>query len=109
MGSKYDQTYQKAHQKYREAVKSGSRPADGQSDKARAMNEVVAIEREAAREGINLSAAYRGDQVVVSHTEGDTKKSLQQEYVRKFDNEVETKIDGKEQTLRDWHRKRLGV
>jgi hypothetical protein len=107
MASKYDESYKKAHQRYRDTVKAGSKPAEGQSEKSKAMEEVVAIEREAAKQGINLEAVYRGDNVAVSHTVSDTKRSLQEAYVREFDGEMPVNVGGREQTLREYHKRRL--
>lgn len=106
--------YEKAHATYRELVKkanAGDRQAF--ADKAKAMGEIRAIERDAARAGTILSATYHGDKVVTQTRNTDTKRSLQEEYVRKFDGERTVMIaDGpgtepKEQTLQEFHRKRL--
>lgn len=107
--------YEIAHQKYRDAVKrydGGNGDPKARPDKAKAMQEIVAIEREAAKAGTILSAEYKGDKVVVRTDQTDSKRSLQEAYVRDFDNEVtcmlpDEKGQPKEQTLREYHRKRL--
>ena len=100
--------YQKAHTTYRTlAAKALEGDAQARKDKAKAMQEIVAIERQSAKQGVNLNAVYRGDKVEVETTASPTKRSLQEEYVRKFDGEKVVKIDGKEQTLREYHSKRL--
>ena len=107
--------YEKAHATYRalaKAAASGDKQAH--ADKAKAMNEIRNIEREAARAGTVLSATYApGDKVVVRSERTDGKRSLQEEYVRKFDPEVTVMLpdaaggEPKEQTLREFHTKRL--
>ena len=100
--------YEKAHAKYRELVKAaqnGDRQAH--ADKAKAMNEIRAIEREAARAGTILSATYNGDKITATSTSAPSKRSLQEEYVRKFDEDKTVTLNGKEQTLREYHSKRL--
>lgn len=107
--------YETAHAKYRElAKKAANGDKQAMTDKAKAMNDIRGIEREAARAGTILSAAYTaGDKVVVSSQQTDSKRSLQEEYVRKFDAEVTALLpekpggEPKEQTLRDFHRRRL--
>jgi hypothetical protein len=102
-------SYQKAQEKYRELAK---RAAGGdqtaKADKAKAMNDIRAIERESARAGTVLSAVYRGDKVVVEKEHTDSKRDLQGEYIRKFDPEKRVIINGKETTLPEFHKKRLG-
>jgi hypothetical protein len=100
--------YQKAHTTYRTlAVKSLEGDAQARKDKAKVMQEIVAIERQSAKDGVNLSAVYKGDRVTVESTNSPSKRSLQEEYVRNFDDEKLVKIDGKEQSLRAYHSKRL--
>lgn len=96
--------YKKAHERYRQAVAQQAKP-----ERAKIMNEIRQIERDSAREGKVLSATYKGDQVVVSVTDAPTKRSLQEEYVRKFDDKVKIPlIEGKDpQTLREYHSQRL--
>ncbi len=107
--------YIKAHQTYRALVKAaaGGDPV-AKADKARAMNDIRNIEREAARAGTILSATYApGDKVNVQTTQTHAKRSLQEEYVRKFDDKTTVMIadkpgsEPKEQTLQEFHRKRL--
>ena len=108
--------YETAHAKYLDAVKrynGGAGDPKARGDKAKAMQEVIAIEREAAKAGTILSATYRGDKVVVDTKHTESKRSLQEEYVRSFDGEVTVQLadsaggEPKEQTLREFHRKRL--
>lgn len=107
--------YIKAHQKYRALVKAAAGgDAVARADKSKAMNEIRAIEREAARAGTILSATYApGDKVDVQTRQTDSKRSLQEEYVRKFDGDTVVSVperpgqEAKEQTLREFHRKRL--
>lgn len=103
--------YQKAHEKYRALAKAAMGKdvaADAAKiDKAKAMNEIRNIERQSARDGKVLNAVYKGDQVIVETTDAPTKRSLQEEYVRKFDDNKRVVIDGKEQSLREFHSKRL--
>lgn len=105
--------YEKAHAAYREAAKAA---ADGDK-KAKAakvgiINDIRRIEREAARAGTILSAVYKTDKIETSEVKTESKRSLQEEYVRKFkpkDGSPPPKvmINGKETTLVDHHRKRL--
>jgi hypothetical protein len=100
--------YQKAYEKYRTLAKAAS-GGDKQAfaDKAKAMQDIRNIERDSARNGKVLNAVYKGDQVVVETTDAPTKRSLQEEYIRKFDKEKRVLIDGKEQSLQEYHSKRL--
>lgn len=106
--------YETAHKKYRDLVKAAAAgDATAKNDKAKAMNEIRNIEREAARAGTILSAVYRGEKVETRAEQASSKRSLQEEYVRKFDEKVTVSIpdkageEPKEQTLREFHRKRL--
>jgi CTP-dependent riboflavin kinase len=106
--------YEKAHATYR-ALAKAAQGGDKQAfaDKAKAMNDIRAIERDAARAGTVLSATYNGDRIVTQSRSTESKRSLQEEYTRKFDGEVTVMLpdkpggEPKEQTLRDFHRKRL--
>ncbi len=100
--------YEIAHTKYRAlAVKALEGDPVAKKDKSKVMLEIVGIEREAARDGTILNAVYRGDKVVVESQNVPSKKSLQEEYIRKFDGEKTVTINGKEQTLQQYHSKRL--
>lgn len=109
--------YEKAHAKYRELAKAATGgDAQAHKDKAKAMQEIRAIEREAARAGTVLNAKYQGDKLVVKTEQADSRRSLQEEYVRKFDDKkkVMLPVDPREpegerraQTLREFHRRRL--
>jgi hypothetical protein len=64
------------------------------------------------RNGQNPTVTYRGDEVEVKIAKTPTKRSLQESYVRDFDNKMLVKIgprgsDPKEQTLRQYHAKRV--
>lgn len=113
--------YLKAQERYQALAKAAAN-GDQQAfkDKAKAMNEIRGIEREAARAGTVLSARRVGDKIVVDQQEGRSKRSQQEEYIDKFDGEVTAmlpdlssgggdpkKRELKEQTLREYHRKRL--
>lgn len=100
--------YEKAHLSYRElAKKAAGGDSQAKSAKAKVMEEIRGMEREAARAGTTLTAVYQGEKVKVSAEHGDSKRSLQQEYVRKFDGEKKVNVGGKEQTLQQYHRGRL--
>lgn len=77
------------------------------------MNEIRSIERDAARDGTVLSAVYRPDKVEVRSKQTHKKRSLQEEYVRKFDAEVTVMLpdepggEAREQTLQEYHSRRL--
>ena len=100
--------YEKAHAQYRTLAKAalgGDKQAH--ADKAKVMNDIRSIERESARAGTVLSAKYAGDRVVVNEKKVASKRSLQEEYIRKFDSEKTVNLNGKEQTLQEYHTKRL--
>lgn len=100
--------YEKAHATYRELVKkAASGDAVAKSEKAKVMNDIRAIERDAARAGTVLSASYQGDQIKTQSQTVRSKRSMQEEYVHKFDGEAVVNVGGKEQTLREYHSKRL--
>lgn len=105
--------YEKAHAAYREAAKAAA-AGDGKAKLAKVglINDIRKIEREAARAGTILSAVYKTDKIETNEVQTETKKSLQEEYVRKFkpkDGSAPQKvmINGKETTLMEHHRKRL--
>lgn len=99
------EAYKKAHAAYKALAADPAKRAD----KTKAHLEVLAMEREAARSGVHLEAGVK-----VSEG-GDTKRSLQEEYCRKFDDEIPVKLaakvgeEPKETTLRKYHKQRLGV
>lgn len=106
--------YETAHAKYRELARaSANGDQKAKADKAKVMNDIRGIEREAARGGTVLSATYAPDKVVVRSQPTHSKRSLQEEYVRKFDGETVVEIADKagseprEQTLQEYHRRRL--
>lgn len=101
--------YEKAYATYNQLAtraKSGDRVA--MADKAKAMNEVRAIERDAARSGTILTPIGSARGITVETASAASKRSLQDEYVRKFDaNKAVCEIAGKQQTRADYHRARL--
>jgi hypothetical protein len=101
--------YEKAHAKYQAMAKAAAGgDADAKRDKAKAMQEIRVIEREAARAGTILSATHRADGSVQQRQEtAPTKQSLQEEYCRRFDDKTPVMIDGKKTTLREHHERRL--
>lgn len=100
--------YKKLHESYRNlAAKAKAGDKEAHAAKAVVMGEIRHAEREAANAGKPLSATYQGESVVVNVGEASSKRSLQEEYVRKFDDERPVNINGEEQTLRQFHRRRL--
>jgi hypothetical protein len=100
--------YKKLHESYRNlAAKAKAGDKDAHAAKAVVMNEIRQAERESARAGKVISAQYQADSVVISTEETSSKRSLQEEYIRKFDDERPVTINGQEQTLRQFHRRRL--
>lgn len=92
--------YEKAHEAYRKTTPLSQ-------DRIKAMNEIRHIERQAAREGTILSATYKGEQIVTQQRSAPSKRSLQEEYCRKFKDDAVVNVGGKDQTLRQYHTKRL--
>ena len=104
----YQKSHLQAHLQYRElAKKAANGDAAAKAEKAKVMNEIRSIEREAARAGTTLNAVYKGDKIEVTAEEGRSKRSMQDEYIHKFDGEKKVMVDGKEQTLQEHHRRRL--
>lgn len=107
--------YVKAHQTYRDlAAKAKAGDKQAHADKAKAMEDIRNIERAAARDGTILSATYEpGNKVKVQTRKAPTKRSLQEEYVRKFDSEKTVMVadrageQPREQTLQEFHSRRL--
>lgn len=105
--------YEKAHAAYREAAKAAAAgDPKAKSAKADIVNGIRQIERDAARAGTVLSGYYKGEKFNVREEQAESKRSLQEEYIRKFkpkDGSAPPKviIDGKETTLVEHHRKRL--
>jgi len=101
--------YKKAHESYRklaEAVSSGN--TDAKKDKIKAMNEIRSIERQSARSGEVLNARYEANgSITIEKTPAPTKRSLQEEHLRRYDNDAKVFVGGKEQTLREYHTERL--
>jgi hypothetical protein len=107
--------YKKAHEAYlkaAEAARGGDK--DAFKAKAKIVNEIRQMERLANREGRPLNAVYRdANTVEVQVGNAPTKRSLQEEYVRKFENrgaggeEPIVSVGGKNQKLSEYHRKRL--
>jgi CTP-dependent riboflavin kinase len=104
----YGSDYEKATTEYRKLAKAaleGDKVAH--KEKAQAMLAIRKIEREAARAGTLLSIENRGDRVVAKEQATSSKRSMQEEYVRKFDDKTEQTINGEKTTIAGWHRKRL--
>ena len=101
--------YKKAHEAYRklaEAVSGGN--TDAKKDKIKAMNEIRSIERQSARSGEVLNARYEANgSITIEKTPAPTKRSLQEEHLRRYDNDAKVFVGGKEQTLREYHTERL--
>jgi hypothetical protein len=89
------------------AKKAANGDLQAKQDKAKAMGEIRQIEREAARAGTILKTKLVGDRVVATEEQTSSKRSLQEEYVRKFDDKAKVRIGGREQTLAQYHRARL--
>jgi len=98
--------YKKAVDAYNALAKKAlSGDAQARADKAKAMNEIRSIERDAARSGVVLR---RDGTRIETHA----KRSLQEEYVRRFDAKTPVRIvgrGGKEEvtTLAKHHSRRL--
>jgi len=104
--------YEQAHENYRKLVKAaagGDKKAF--EEKAKAMGAIREIERNSARAGTILSATYKGEKIETSKEQTESKKSLQEEYCRRFDDKVKVQIseDVPAVTLRQHHKQRLGV
>lgn len=107
--------YQKLQGDYQAALaKSKAGDPAARTEKAKIAGELRQAEREAARSGTVLNPVIRGGKLIVQETPAPTRRSLQEEYTRSYDDNVQVKIDRKEAepfvgTLRQFHRKRLGV
>lgn len=128
--------YEKAWNRYRElADRAAKGDQQAKREKARVREETHAMEREAAKAGRILSPIVgRDGKVKADVRETDTKRDLQSEYVRRFDNSKPVVISsgrpeeqpivtdpngkpavdehgqamrGKVQTLRQYHAKRV--
>lgn len=95
------QKYEAANKRYAEALaKSKTGDAVAFADKAKIVGEIRQMERDAAKQGTIIeNGKHLG--------ETETKRSLQEQYVRKFDNERPVNINGKETTMQAYHRDRL--
>jgi len=96
----------KALLRFRKASENGTNAA-ARADKVRASLHVQEIESDMRRQGQNPKVTYRGDNVEVKITQSPAKRSMQEAYVRDFDNKTIVKIGDKEQTLRQYHSKRV--
>lgn len=108
--------YKKEWAAYDEAAKkSAGGDKQARSDKARIRETIRRMEREDARDGRIVTPVRNRGGVAVEVDDVDNKRSLQEEYCRKFDKDVTVMIPDKpgsppkEQTLREFHRKRLGL
>lgn len=81
--------------------------------KAEKMNEIRQVEREESRAGRFHNPLIRQGKLVIVTTETSSRRSLQEEYVRRFDDKVPVKIDRRDGrdpfvgTLQQFHRDRL--
>lgn len=102
--------YENAHAEYRKLAKAALEGNEqARRDKSKAMQSIIEIEREAARAGTILNAVYKGDKIETIKEQTESKRSLQEEYCRKFDNEKKVQM-GEGQppvTLREYHKSRL--
>lgn len=102
-----------AYAKYNELngkSKAGDKAA--QAEKPKLMNEIRNIERQSARDGVVTNPVTRRDATVIETKNTSSRRSLQEEYVRRFDDKVQVKIDQRGAapftgTLREFHSKRL--
>jgi hypothetical protein len=102
--------YENAHAEYRKLAKAALEGNEqARRDKSKAMQTIVAIEREAARAGTILNAVYKGEKIETIKEQTESKRSLQEEYCRKFDAEKKVVLSegAAPTTLRDHHRARL--
>lgn len=102
-------TYQTLRQKYHDTAEA-SRNGNKQAfvDKAKLMSDVRAMERDAAREGtILIPTRDTAGKVQVKTSSAPSKRSLQEEYVRKFDDKKQVKIGDRVTNLREYHSERL--
>lgn len=102
-----------------EARKAKGGDTDAVKEKAKAMNTIRLMEREAAKAGVivrrpgtKLPGTTDGQPRRVLRQaevvkETDTKRSLQEEYCRRFDGNRQVVINGQKTTLREHHTKRL--
>lgn len=102
--------YEKAYSQYLQvaaAAKSGDRGAF--AAKADALRECRNIKRESARGGLVLNVkSIKGEKVQVDEKNTNTKRSLQEEYARRFDDKIPVNLGGnKPVTLQEYHRRRL--
>ena len=105
--------YTEAYGRYAGLVEKSKRgDAAAREEKAKVAADLRAMERQANREGRVLTPVNRGgNRIAVETTDAPTRRSLQEEYVRRF-KDVPVKFkrrDGREfeGSLRDYHRERL--
>lgn len=104
--------YEQAYRKYNELAKAAAGGNEAaKADKAKAYQEVRAIERSAARSGTILKPVQKTPTgpVTIEAKEASSKKSLQEEYARRFDDKAQVVLNDQKTTLRQYHAKRLGV
>ncbi len=99
--------YEQMHAAYADAQKKGD-----MAQKAKIMGEIRQAERESARKGVVLNPVMKGGKLTVQATETSSKRSLQEEYVRKFDDKIPVPLSNATDgtvtaTLRGHHAKRL--
>jgi hypothetical protein len=109
--------YQKLQQDYAAALakSKGTTPEAKAAfaDKARIMGDIRQAERESARAGTVLNPVHRGGRVEVESTPTHSKRSLAEEYVRKFDDKIPVEVENRRTgetfrgTLQEYHARRL--
>lgn len=106
------QQYQDLHSKYAAlAKKSADGDLTARKEKAKVFQDVRSMEREAARDGYVLAGGKDQTKAATGREQVATKRSLQEEYVRKFESpdgkDPEVVLNGEKITLARHHRKRL--
>jgi len=105
--------YTKAYESYNAAVaKSKGGDQGAKAEKVTIMADIRAMERQSAREGTVLNPVMQGKNIAVQVAKTSSRRSLQEEYTRKFNERTPVKIqtrDGTEftGTLREYHTGRL--
>jgi len=102
--------YENVHAEYRKLAKAAAGgDTEALKQKAGVMQHIRQIERESARAGTVLNAVYEKDRIKVDKTQVRSKRSMQEEYIGKFDGEKQVVVDDNTgpETLQNFHRRRL--
>ena len=100
--------YNEANARYAAmAAKAKGGDKDAMKEKAIIVSEMRQMERAAARDGRVLNAVNNKGKIEVKTETAESKRSLQEEYVRKFDDKKPVVLEGRQTTLRAYHRERL--